>query len=527
MEVNFQKNIAKDFPASIVVFLVALPLCLGIALASKAPLFSGVTAGIIGGLVVGFLSRSHTSVSGPAAGLTAVVATAITSLPTYQVFLVAVVMAGLFQIVLGIVKAGLLGEFVPNAVIKGMLAAIGLILIMKQTPHLLGYDADFEGDETFMQADGHNTFSGIFYSLNYFNPGSTIIGFLSLGLLIFLETPQIKSTRFIKIFPAPLVVVLVGVGLVFIFSMYYPPLSIVSTHLVNIPVSESLAEFSGFFIGPDWSGLTNPKVYTIALTLAVVASLESLLSIEATDKLDPFKRITPPNRELMAQGFGNLASGLLGGLPVTAVIVRSSANINSGARTKFSGIFHGILLLSSVYFIPQWLNFIPLSALAGILIFTGYKLVKPSIVKETYAKGYSQFVPFVITIVAILFTDLLIGVLIGIGSGLYFLLVSNFRSAVSYISDGDKHLVKFKREVSFMNKASLKKIFESIPESSYVLIDASQAHFIDNDILETVNDFIHGASYNSIFVEVKKSVSSNVTPFIEPNNSPLENIFNS
>lgn len=527
MEVNFQKNIAKDFPASIVVFLVALPLCLGIALASKAPLFSGVTAGIIGGLVVGFLSRSHTSVSGPAAGLTAVVATAITSLPSYQVFLVAVVMAGLFQVVLGIVKAGLLGEFVPNTVIKGMLAAIGIILIMKQTPHLIGYDADFEGDETFLQADGQNTFSEILYSLNYFNPGSTIIGFLSLGLLILLETTKLKATRFVKIFPAPLIVVLVGVALVFTFSNFFPALNVESSHLVNIPVSDGLAEFSGFFVGPDWSGFANPKVYSIALTLAVVASLESLLSIEATDKLDPFKRITPPNRELIAQGVGNLVSGLLGGLPVTAVIVRSSANINAGARTKFSAIFHGILLLFSVYFIPQWLNYIPLAALAGILIFTGYKLVKPSIVKETYAKGYSQFVPFIITIVAILFTDLLIGVLIGIGSGLYFLLVSNFRSAISFISDGNKHLIKFKREVSFMNKASLKRMFESIPENNYILIDASQAHFIDNDIIETVNDFIHGARYNSIFVEVKKSVSSNVTSFIEPDNSPIENIFNS
>lgn len=375
---NYFGALGNDLPSSIVVFLVALPLCLGIALGSGAPLFSGLIAGIVGGIVIGSLSGSQLSVSGPAAGLTAIVVVAIGKLQVFEAFLLAVVLGGVFQIILGYIKAGILGDYIPSSVIKGMLAAIGLILILKQLQHLVGYDKNFSGDESFVQAGGENTFSGIFGSLNHIIPASLVIGLVSLVIMVVWEKYIASKGKVFKLIPAPLVVVLVGVAINEALRAMQPAWVIRDSHLVNIPVAESVSGFFTFFTFPDFSAISNPFVWKTGLTIAIVASLETLLNIEAADDLDPYQRVTPTNRELKAQGTGNIISGLIGGLPITSVVVRTSANINSGAKTKMSAIFHGCLLLLSVAFIPFLLNHIPLSALAAILIYTGYKLAKPS-----------------------------------------------------------------------------------------------------------------------------------------------------
>jgi MFS superfamily sulfate permease-like transporter len=406
--------------------LVALPLCLGIALASNAPLFSGIIAGIIGGIVIGSLSGSQLSVSGPAAGLTAIVAAAILKLPTFETFLLAVVICGALQLVLGFIKAGVIGDYVPNCVIKGMLAAIGLILVLKQFPHLVGYDANYVGDESFKQGNNENTFSGIINAFKYFTPVAILIGIIGLIFQFAWEKFTTSQKGFIKIIPAPLIVVLIGIA----FNEFFKNgsgYSIDPKHMVSIPAAQSTKEFFSFFTGPDFNGFLIKEVWIAGVTLALVASLETLLSIEAIDDLDPYQRVTNKERELKAQGIGNMISGLVGGLPITSVIVRSSANVNAGAKTKMSTVYHGILLLICVAFIPALLNLIPKSALASVLIFTGYKLAKPGLFKAYYKKGWDQFLPFVITIVAILLTDLLIGVLIGIGVGLFFIVRSNFK----------------------------------------------------------------------------------------------------
>ncbi|HEX8462291.1 MAG TPA: SulP family inorganic anion transporter, partial [Segetibacter sp.] len=427
---KYLKHAGADISASVVVFLVALPLCLGIALGSGAPLFSGIIAGMVGGIVIGLLSGSQLSVSGPAAGLTAIVFAAITKLQVYEAFLLAVVIAGLIQLVLGFLKAGIIGDYIPNSVIKGMLAAIGLILILKQLPHFFGYDKDYAGDETFSQGDNENTFSGIFHSLNAITPAATIIAIISMAILILWETKAFKSKRILTLIPGPLVVVLASVFLNIAFSAYSPGFELENKHLVSLPMADTPAMFISFFTFPEFSYITSVQVWISGFTIAIVASLETLLGIEAVDKLDPLKRVTPTNRELKAQGVGNLVSGLLGGLPLTSVIVRSSANVMSGAKTKASTITHGLLLLLSVFFIPKVLNLIPLSALAAILIFTGYKLSKVGLFKEFYTKGLDQFIPFVVTIIAILLSDLLIGIMVGILVGLFFMVRSNFKSSV-------------------------------------------------------------------------------------------------
>ena len=500
---DYIKSIPADLPASIVVFLVALPLCLGVALASNAPLFSGIIAGIVGGIVVGLFSRSHLSVSGPAAGLTAIVAAAITALPSYEAFLVAVVYAGMLQIMFGILKAGVIGDYVPGSVIKGMLAAIGLILILKQLPHLIGYDTDFEGDTSFMQADKENTFSEIFKAVKYITPAAALVGFACILFFLGWEKWVANKKGFIKMIPAPLLVVLLGVGIHEIIRANAADHSIDPQHMVSLPVANSAREFFSFFTLPDWQYFLDKEVLFTAITLALVASLESLLSIEAVDDLDPYQRVTPTNRELKAQGLGNIVSGMLGGLPVTSVIVRSSANVSAGARTKMSTIYHGILLLLCVAFIPVLLNHIPKAALAAILILTGYKLAKPSLFIHFYKKGWDQFLPFVMTITAILFTDLLKGVLTGIAVGIFFIVRSNFRTAVMVVNDGNKYLFRFRKDVSFLNKPLVKSRLEKIPANSYVLIDASRADFIDSDILETVKDFMLHAPLEGIKVEWK------------------------
>jgi len=498
------KNIGADFSASVVVFLVALPLCLGIALGSGAPLFSGLIAGIIGGIVIGSLSGSQLSVSGPAAGLTAIVAAGILKVPVYEAFLVSVIIAGIVQLILGFIKAGVFGDYIPTNVIKGMLSAIGIILILKQIPHLVGYDADFEGDYAFAQQDDHNTFSEIYNAFSKITLLAVVIGFISLGIQIFWDKVLVKKGKFFKLIPAPLVVVVAGI-LLNMFLANGSTLQLHENQLVNIPSAENVNEFFTFFMLPDFSYLGMPEVWIMGLTIAIVASLETLLNIEASDELDPYKRVTPKDRELKAQGMGNLVSGLIGGLPITSVVVRTSANINSGARTKSSAIMHGIWLLLAVALIPFLLNLIPLSALAAVLIYTGYKLAKPSLFKDMYKRGLDQFIPFVVTIVAIIFTDLLIGIIIGIGVGLFFVLRSNFKTSFFVVHDDSKYLFRLRKDVSFLNKALLKNKLETVPENSSVLIDITRADFIDKDVVEVINDFLHHAHLKNIATEVKRS----------------------
>ncbi|MEJ7693884.1 SulP family inorganic anion transporter, partial [Daejeonella sp.] len=420
------KYLKNDIPSGLVVFLVALPLCLGIALASGAPLFSGIIAGIIGGTVVASFSGSSLSVSGPAAGLTVIVINSISTLGSFEVFLLAVAIAGVLQIILGVLKAGIIGYYFPSNVIKGMLAAIGIILILKQIPHAVGYDADSEGDFDFFQADGENTFSAISSALSHIHPGAIAIALVSLFILIMWDRPFLQRISFFKLVPGALLVVVLGVVMNEVFRMSNPELYLAGDKLVQLPVASSAAGFIGQFTLPDFSGLTNYNVYVVAITIAIIASLESLLSVEAADKLDPYKRNTPTNRELMAQGLGNFVSGMIGGLPLTAVIVRTSANINSGAKTKLSAIIHGILLLVSVIGFASILNKIPLACLAALLLVVGYKLAKVSLFKSMYRLGWNQFLPFVVTVVAIQFSDLLKGIAIGMAVSLFFILRSNY-----------------------------------------------------------------------------------------------------
>ena len=502
---GYFKSLSSDLPASIVVFLVALPLCLGVALASNAPLFSGIIAGVCGGIVVGIFSGSQLSVSGPAAGLTAIVAAAVTSLASFEAFLLVVVIAGGMQLLLGFLKAGVIGDYVPNSVIKGMLAAIGLILILNQFPHLLGDSSVPNIDENTPNPDKGNIFVNFFKSFGHINTGAIIIGAICLGFYFFWEGFVANKKGIIKLIPTPLIIVFLGVGLnaLFVSTQLVQPLS--GDHLVNIPIANSATEFLSFFSTPDWSMISNTQVWGLAVTIALVASLESLLSIEAVDDLDPYQRVSPTNRELKAQGLGNIVSGLIGGIPVTSVIVRSSANVNAGAKTKMSAIYHGMLLLLSVAFIPVVLNLIPKAALASILIFTGYKLAKPSLFKAFYKKGMDVFLPFVITIIAILGTDLLKGVIVGIVVGLFFSIRSNFRKAVFVVFDDKRYLFRLRKDVSFLNKAYIKRKLEEVPENAHVIIDTKRADYIDRDVVETIEDFTLHAPLKGIKVELYTS----------------------
>lgn len=502
---RYLKSFSSDFPSGIVVFLVALPLCLGIAMASNTPLFSGLIAGIVGGIVIGTLSGSQLSVSGPAAGLTAIVSAAVLKIPSFEMFLVAVVICGFLQMVLGFIKAGVIGDYVPNCVIKGMLAAIGLILILKQFPHLVGYNSSYAGDESFQQSNNENTFSGIIHAFNYITPVALMIGAVGLIFQIVWEKFTAKRKGFIKLVPAPLVVVLLGIAINEYFKTSNPQNAIDAQHMVSIPIASTAGEFFSFFTLPDFGGILNKDVWIAGITLALVASLETLLCIEAVDDLDPYQRVTNKERELKAQGVGNMVSGMIGGLPLTSVIVRSSANVNAGAKTKMSAIYHGILLLVCVAFIPGMLNLIPKSALAAVLIFTGYKLAKPALFKEFYKKGWDQFLPFVITIAAILLTDLLIGVLIGIAVGMFFVIRSNFKTSVLVVNDENRYLFRLRKDVSFLNKPYIKNKLEEVPEDSSVLIDATRADFIDRDIVEVIEDFMIHAPLKNIRVEVQQN----------------------
>jgi MFS superfamily sulfate permease-like transporter len=491
-ELTFE-YIKSDFPAGLVVFLVALPLCLGIALASGAPLFSGIIAGIVGGLVVATASGSQLSVSGPAAGLTVIVLNAITTLGNYEVFLLAVVLAGILQIILGYLKAGIIGYYFPSSVIKGMLAAIGIILILKQLPHAVGYDKDNEGDFDFFQADGQNTFSEIFKSLDYIHPGAVIIAVISLFVLIMWERPFLKKLTFFKIVPGALLVVILGILINAFFKVSIPEYYLSGEELVRLPVAQSAGDFISQFTFPDFSAFSNYQVYVVAGTIAIIASLESLLSVEAADKLDPYKRNSPTNRELKAQGLGNLISGLIGGLPVTAVIVRTSANINAGGKTKLSAIIHGLFLLLSVAFLASFLNQIPLAALAALLLLVGYKLAKVSLFKSMYKLGWDQFLPFIVTVVVIQFSDLLKGITVGMVVSMFFILRNNYKRAyhsTKEVIDDKKHIVvELDSDLTFLNKGSIANMLDKLPKNSNVTIDGTKSHTFDIDVIEMIHDF--------------------------------------
>ncbi len=514
------KYIKNDLPASVVVFFVALPLCLGIALASGAPLFSGLIAGIVGGILVGVLSGSQIGVSGPAAGLAAIVLTAISSLGGFENFLLAVVLGGAIQILFGILKAGVIGYYFPSSVIKGMLTGIGIIIILKQIPHFFGYDADPEGDFAFMQMDGQNTFSEILAPLSGIQIGPTIVAIIGLGILILWDKVLSKKGKIFTLIQGPLVAVVIGI-IYYVLTKDSSSLSIQGTHLVQVPVPEDFSSFKAQFTSPNFSGITNPQIWITAFTIALVASLETLLCVEATDKLDPEKRVTPTNRELLAQGAGNMFSGFIGGLPVTQVIVRSSANIQSGGKTKLSAIMHGFLLLISVMLIPKLLNMIPLSVLAAILFIVGYKLAKPALFKQMYLLGWKQFVPFLVTIMGIIFTDLLIGIGLGLAVGVVVVLIKSFQNShFLHKEDESNGSQKIKmtlaEEVTFFNKGAILKELDQLPADCHLELDVRNTRFLDYDIIEILDDFALKARLKNIDITLvsEKGKVSNPESFI-------------
>lgn len=515
------KNIKTDLPASIVVFFVALPLCLGIALASGAPLFSGLIAGIVGGIVVGALSGSKIGVSGPAAGLAAIVLTAIGTLGGYENFLVAVVLAGIIQLLFGVLKAGIIGYYFPSSVIKGMLTGIGLIIILKQIPHFFGYDSDPEGDFAFFQIDGENTFSEIINSINHITPGSALIGIIGLAILLLWDKVLSKKGRIFQLVQGPLVAVVLGI-VFYMVTKSNDTLAIAQSHLVSVPVPEDATSFLNQFSFPNFSAITNPEIWIVAFTIALVASLETLLCVEATDKLDPHKNVTPTNRELLAQGVGNVLSGLIGGLPITQVIVRSSANIQSGGRTKLSAIIHGFLLLISVILIPRLLNMIPLSVLAAILLIVGYKLAKPALFKKMYDMGWKQFIPFTVTVFGIVFIDLLYGIGLGLAVGIVVILIKSYQNShFLHIEDksNGKHKIKMTlaEEVTFFNKGAILKELNSLPVDTSLELDVRKTRYLDNDIIEILEDFAFKAKERNIDIKLisERGEFENPPSFIE------------
>lgn len=515
------ESLRQDLPASIVVFFVAVPLCLGIALASGAPLFAGIIAGIVGGIVVGTASGSPLGVSGPAAGLAVIVLSSIESLGGWQVFLVAVVLAGIIQIILGYLKLGTIAYYFPSSVIKGMLTGIGLLIILKQIPHAFGYDGDFEGDLSFSQMDDQNTFSELINMLDFVNPGVILITVVSLAILLLWENVLMKKNKIFGIINGPLVAVIAGILLHLAYRNGWMNFNLAASQIVQIPAAESLGDFLRQFTLPDFSQLTNPEVYMVALVVAIIASLETLLCVEATDKLDPYKRVTPTNRELKAQGLGNMVSGFIGGLPVTQVIVRSSANITFGGKTKMSAIIHGFFLLISAVAIPTILNLIPLATLAAILFVVGYKLAKPQIFKQVYSQGKEQFVPFLITVIAILLTDLLKGIMIGMAFAIFYILRNNFKNPF-YIwkngrKEGEEYHVTLSEEVTFLNKGSILQMLNHVPANSKVIIDGTRCKSIHPDIIEIIQDYLVHAREIGVETEIK-GIKVNIPEFEEINN---------
>jgi SulP family sulfate permease len=497
---NILQNLKSDLPASIVVFFVALPLCLGIALASGAPLFSGIIAGIVGGIVVGAASGSPLGVSGPAAGLAVIVFGYIATLGSMEAFLLAVILAGVIQLISGYLKLGTIAYYFPSSVIKGMLTGIGLLIIIKQIPHAVGYDAEVEGDFPIENFGWQNLWSEIHNILNSVTPNVIIITLISMLILVIWEEVLMKKHKVFKIIPGPLMAVVAGI----ILSNF---LQLEQNQIVEIPVSTGISNFFQQFTLPDFSQLNNPAIYSSAFVIAIVASLETLLCVEASDKLDPQKRVTPTNRELKAQGLGNIISGLIGGLPITQVVVRSSANVSFGAKSKTSTILHGFLLLVSAITIPGLLNMIPLATLACILLLVGYKLAKPAIFKQMYSLGHQQFIPFIVTIAGMIFTNLLAGVALGMAAAICYILYNNFRNSYSSIEDREgknhRHVIKLSEEVSFLNKGSILQMLEQIPPNSEVIIDGSKSTSIDYDVIEIIQNFKTNAKTKNIALEIK------------------------
>ncbi len=514
------KHIKNDLPASIVVFFVALPLCLGIALASGAPLFSGLIAGIIGGIVVGALSGSQIGVSGPAAGLAAIVLAAISTLGGYENFLVAVVLGGIIQILFGILRAGIIGYYFPSSVIKGMLTGIGIIIILKQIPHFFGYDAEPEGADSFLESSGENTFSALIHISENLILGSLVIGVIGLLVILLWDNVLAKKAKFFKILQGPLVAVILGI-VFYVLTQNNETLAISQSHLVSVPIPEDATSFLAQFSFPNFAAIANTDIWIVAFTIALVASLETLLCVEATDKLDPHKNVTPTNRELLAQGAGNIISGMIGGLPITQVIVRSSANIQSGGRTKLAAIIHGFLLLISVILIPRLLNMIPLSVLAAILLIVGYKLAKPALFKKMYKLGWKQFVPFIVTVVGIIFTDLLVGIGLGLLVGIVVILIKSYQNShFLHIEDksNGKHKIKMTlaEEVTFFNKGAILKELNNLPPDTYLELDLLKTRYLDHDIIEILEDFIEVAKERNIDIKLvsKRGVEENPASFI-------------
>ena len=514
------KHLKNDIPASIVVFFVALPLCLGIALASDAPPLSGLISGIIGGVVVGFISKSKIGVSGPAAGLAAIVAAAIGTLGNFELFLSAVVLAGFIQLFFGVIRMGVIGYFFPNSVIKGMLTGIGIIIILKQIPHFFGYDSEPEGADTFIESSGENTFTAILHIWDNIPLGSMIIGCVGLFLILFWDNILSKKHHIFKIIQGSLVAVVIGTILQIVFSND-ASLMIDGKHLVQVPVPDKISEYKDFLSFPDFSQIFSKEVILIAFTLALVASLETLLSVEATDKLDPEKNVTPTNRELFAQGFGNIASGFMGGLPITQVIVRSSANVQSNGKTKLSTILHGLLLLVSVLSIPMLLNHIPKSVLAAILILVGYKLAKPTLFKKMYQLGWTQFLPFIVTIIVIVLKDLLWGIFTGLAIGIIVILVKSYQNSISLhkneSEESDVVRMTFAEELTFLNKANIQKELNNLSENTQLELDITKTKYLDYDIVEILEDFIIQARNKNINVHLisERGIVDNPVSFVE------------
>jgi MFS superfamily sulfate permease-like transporter len=499
---GFSKNALADLRAGIIVFLVALPLCLGIATACGAPPLSGLIAGIVGGTVVAFASKSPLSVAGPAAGLTVIVFDGIQRLG-FRSMLLSVMLAGAMQIAIGLAGAGRVAQLVPNAVIRGMLAAIGLILVLKQLPHAVGYDKDPEGDFAFAQPDGHNTFSEIFYSLEAFTTGVIIVSLCAgLALALWRNYPKLPLTRY-----APRELIAVSVGLLVALLLDGSPFAIQQEHRVSIPLlgTEGLA---GLWTMPDWSSIVKADVWKTGFTLAIVASIESLLCVEATDRLDPHRRVTPPNRELIAQGLGNTVSGLLGGLPVTAVVVRSFTNVQSGGRTRYSSVIHGVALILATLAFANVLNNIPLGALAVVLIMVGFKLTPPKLYVEVWRMGRDQFLPFATTVLAILLTDLLTGTLLGLAFALFFIVWGHYSAAIVITDDGNYRMIRFVSSVSFLHKARLKEAFDTTPSGGHIILDGTRARSVDADIVNTIADFMEVAKTRNVELSIQRSQSA-------------------
>lgn len=498
------RSISSDLSASLVVFLVALPLCLGIALASGAPLFAGVIAGVVGGLVLTWFSGSELSVSGPAAGLAVVVLSSIQQLGSFEVFLMAVVLAGLLQMAISYLRAGSLGNYIPNSVIKGMLAAIGITIILKQIPHAIGFDRGFTDEEqAFAGWQWVDIFTDPLSAFSVLHPGATLISIVALAIILAWDLPAMKRLRWTGYVPAALVAVVIAAVMNEVFTAMLPSfsLSMERGHLVELPVASDLASFLGQFTFPDFSAVTSSAVWTIAFTIAAIASVETLLSIEAVDKMDPMKRISDANRELFAQGIGNVASGVLGGLPVTSVIVRSSANVFAGGRTRWAAILHSVFLLLTVILIPTLLNRIPLAVLASVLLAVGYKLSSVKLIRAMWREGISQFVPFIITTVVVVATDILFGVAVGLLVSVFFVMRTNHHAVFTIVSDNNNYLIRFNKDVTFINKSGLKDMLRSIPDNTFVIFDGAKALCIDHDIYETIAEFEQSATYKNIRIE--------------------------